>query len=236
MTYFHLTLKSANAKTGPIPVTVTGNQTCPQACPLSPKKNKNGEVEGRGCYASLSHLGMHWRKVTEGYRGTNFNEFCQKLSELPENQLLRINAAGDLPGKSNRINGKQLIKLSNSLKNKRPIIYTHKPVLGNSFAARQNRRHIKNSGLNVNLSANNISEVDKLVKLKIGPVVTIVPENSPKTIFTKDGNKIIQCPATHSDTNCAKCQLCSKQRSVVVAFPAHGIQKGKVNLIASSNA
>ena len=60
-----------------------------------------------------------------------------------------------------------------------------------------------------------------------------LPEGSPKTMFTKSGNKVIHCPATYSDTNCAKCQLCSTQRSVVVAFPAHGVAKKKVNLIAN---
>lgn len=138
MTYFHLTLKSENAKTGPIPVTVTGNQTCPLSCALNDKKGKLG-----ACYAKTGPLALHWNKVSKGYRGTNFNDFCEKLSELPENQLLRINSAGDLPGKSNRINGKQLNKLSKVLKNKRPIIYTHKPVIGNSYTARQNRSHIK---------------------------------------------------------------------------------------------
>lgn len=134
MTYFHLTLKSDNAKTGPIPVTVTGNQSCPPACVFR---------KGSLCYAKSGPLAIHWKKVTEGYRGTNFNEFCQKLSELLNNQLFRLNAAGDLPGKGNRINGKQLNSLVKANSGKRGFSYTHKPVLGNSFVERNNRKYIK---------------------------------------------------------------------------------------------
>lgn len=222
---YHLTLKSANIKTGPIPVTVSSNETCPSVCPL-----KSGS-----CYAKSGPLAIHWRKVSDGYRGNNFIEFCNELEKLPQNQLIRINAAGDLPGKGNRINGRQLKKLSKSLKGKNPFGYTHKPVIG-GYVARQNRKHIKavnKNGFTINLSANNLKEVDKLVKLKIGPVVVVVPEGSPKTIFTKGGNKVITCPAVYLDTNCSKCKLCSKQRNVVVAFPAHGVSKKKVNLIAN---
>ena len=31
----HLTLKSANAKTGPIPVSVTSDDSCPKSCPFN---------------------------------------------------------------------------------------------------------------------------------------------------------------------------------------------------------
>lgn len=48
-----LTMKSSNVKTGPIPVSTTGAQSCPNACSL----------KGSGCYAEGGPLGMHWRKV-----------------------------------------------------------------------------------------------------------------------------------------------------------------------------
>ncbi len=224
---YHLALKSKNIKTGPIPVSTTSNQSCPKNCAF----RDNGS-----CYAKSGPLAIHWSKVSNGLRGVKFNEFASQIKHLiPSNQIWRYGQAGDLPGKDNRINGPQLCQLTKANSGKKGFTYTHKPVIGKSFVARQNRKHIKaanKNGFTINLSANNIGEVDKLIKLKIGPVVTVVPENSPKTLFTKGGNKVITCPATYSDTNCAKCQLCSKERSVVVAFPAHGTAKKKVNLIA----
>lgn len=224
---YHLTLKSSNQKTGPIPVTVTGSQSCPKSCAFK---------DNNSCYAKSGPLALHWSKVSGGYRGDNFTVFCNLIKKLPKNQLIRHNAAGDLPGVDNKINGKQLNRLVKAFKDKKGFTYTHKPVTGKSFVAKQNRKHIKNAnekGFIINLSANNLREVDKLLSLKIGPVTVVVPENSAKTIFTKKGNKVIQCPATYSDTNCSKCQLCSKKRSVTVSFPAHGVAKKKVNLIAN---
>ncbi len=43
---------SSNAKTGPIPVTTTSEETCPVSCPL--KRN--------GCYADAGPLALFWRK------------------------------------------------------------------------------------------------------------------------------------------------------------------------------
>ena len=40
----HLSKKSGNVKTGKIPVSTSGRNTCPDACPL---KKANG---GKGCY------------------------------------------------------------------------------------------------------------------------------------------------------------------------------------------
>lgn len=227
--FYHLTLVSNNQKTGPIPVSTSSNQTCPIVCPL----------KNNGCYSSSGKMVFHWNKVSNGLRGSNFNEFLLKIKSLPQNQFWRHNQSGDLMGKHNRINGKELSQLTKANSGKKGFTYTHKPVTGNSFVARQNRKHIKaanENGFTINLSANNIGEVDKLVKLKIGPVVTVVPENSPKTIFTKSGNKIIVCPAQSSEKNitCSSCQLCQKSnRSVIVGFRAHGTAKKKVNLIAN---
>ena len=55
----HFSLKSNNSKTGPIPVSTMGRQSCPDACPL--KRN--------GCYGDGGPLSWHWRKVTAGIRG-----------------------------------------------------------------------------------------------------------------------------------------------------------------------
>ena len=67
---FHLTLKSSNVKTGPIPVSTSSAATCPPTCPFN-----NGE----GCYAGSGPLALHWKKVTEKTRGDQFAEFLNKI-------------------------------------------------------------------------------------------------------------------------------------------------------------
>ena len=56
MTTYHFTAKSRNIKTGPIPVTVSSGDTCPDACPFL----------RAGCYAAGGRLALHWRAVSDG--------------------------------------------------------------------------------------------------------------------------------------------------------------------------
>ena len=60
----HLTLRSANAKTGPIPVSTSSIQTCPPSCLL----------KEAGCYANSGPLAIHWKAVNEGRRGTRYTK------------------------------------------------------------------------------------------------------------------------------------------------------------------
>ena len=71
---FHMTLESRNEKTGPIPVSTTSYDTCPDVCPL----------KGNGCYADGGPLGMHWRAVSEGKRGTTFDAFLAEVAARSE--------------------------------------------------------------------------------------------------------------------------------------------------------
>jgi len=67
----HLTLKSGNVKTGPIPVSTTSKASCSDTCPF----------KDNGCYADGGPLALHWRAVTEGARGTDWQSFC--MAENP---------------------------------------------------------------------------------------------------------------------------------------------------------
>ena len=82
----HLTPKSANAKTGPIPVSTTEKDSCPTDCAM------RGE-----CYAASGPLALHWSAVSAGQRGTDWATFCGTVADMPDNQLWRHNQAGDLP-------------------------------------------------------------------------------------------------------------------------------------------
>lgn len=229
MTHVHLTAKSANAKTGPIPVSTTEEDTCPPSCPL----NLPREGEKRGpCYAKGGHQAIHWRKVSAGERGTGWREFCDKVRALPSKQLWRHDVSGDLPGKGEAINGRELRMLTRANEGKRGFTYTHKLP-----GYRLNARHIAEAnagGFTVNLSANTLREADAYARLKIGPVVTLLPADVTTNVRTPRGRLVVVCPATQrEDVTCATCKLCSVGGDrVIVGFPAHGASKRKADIIA----
>lgn len=235
MTQVGLTTKSGNRKVGPIPVSTTTAATCPDTCPL--KRN--------GCYADGGPVALHWRKITDGTRGMNWDQFCGAIAALPEGQLWRHNQAGDLPGDGEEINAVQLHRLVVANTGRRGFTYTHKPVIGDDW--RTNRDAIADAnrnGFTINLSANNLVHADQLADLGIAPVVTVLPEGRTTNTTTPRGRKIVVCPATYRDgVTCASCQLCQRQASLdeilddknercIVGFPAHGSSRRKASAIA----
>lgn len=177
-----------------------------------------------------------WNKITNQKLGNEFNDFCNQIKSLPENQKIRHFQMGDWPGSGNRINFKQLKQLIRAEMGKINFGYSHKLVEGNSFVAKNNRKYIKyansSSNFTINLSANNLKHADKLKKLNIGPVVVIVPVNSPDVLFTPNGNKAVKCPAFNKNITCEKCMLCAKKRNAIVMFPAHSTVKNKIEKIS----
>lgn len=217
----HLTPISSNEKTGPIPVSTTGAQSCPDACPL--KKN--------GCYADGGPLAFHWKAVTEGKRGLAWEEFTGKVAKFPKGQLWRHNQAGDLLGANDSIDAGALAQLVFANAGRKGFTYTHKPVIGNQANA-DAVRAANAGGFTVNLSANNLEEADKLADLDIGPVVTILPLTVEGQITTPNGRKVVICPAqTRDDVTCATCQLCQKQKRAIVGFLSHGASKKKAEKV-----
>lgn len=176
---------------------------------------------------------MHWARVTKRERGEAWKGFLGKIASLPTGQFWRHNQAGDLPGVDNNIDGRLLAQLCAANSGKRGFTYTHKPVLKNA----KNRKAIAKAierGFTVNLSANTLPEADKLCELDIAPVVVVLPADHVGNTTTPKGRKVVQCPATieGKDTSCEACQLCQRQRSAIVGFPAHGTSKRKATEIA----
>jgi hypothetical protein len=220
--------KKHNQKTGPIPVSTTTAITCPSTCPFN---NKNG------CYANAGPLAIHWKKVTEGERGTNWEEFCLKIKALPEGQLWRWSQAGDFPHTDGRISRRLVNTLVKANVGKKGFGFSHHlPEKGDNTRI---FKHANKHGFTINLSANNIDHADKLKQLNIAPVAVVLPDtvngNDTPSIITPKGNKIVVCPATYRDNvTCSTCALCQKsKRTCIVGFPAHGTSKKKVNVIAS---
>jgi hypothetical protein len=220
--FYHISKKSGNAKTGPIPVTTTSADSCPPSCPFS----------GGGCYAKSGKLAMHWKKVSAGARGGSLEEITSFIGSLPSGQLWRHNQAGDLPGEGEKIDVKSLAKIIRANKGKRGFTYTHK------YGSKRNRWIIRESndqGFTVNLSANSPSHADELADTGAGPVVCVLDQATTKNTTTPAGRKIVVCPATvRNDITCESCGLCARgNRSVIIGFPAHGTAKRKASAISN---
>lgn len=217
--FFKLTLVSSNEKTGPIPVSMSDAQTCPDSCPL-----KNS-----GCYAAVGNLSIHWRRL--GNKGLTWPQFIKAVKALPIGQLWRHNQAGDLPGKNEEIDAKALRQLVKANEGKRGFTYTHKaPNEKNAQAIKEANK----GGFTVNLSADSLKEADTFKALGVAPVVVILPIEQKKNLLTPCGNRVVICPAvTRKGVTCSTCKLCQKQdRKFIIGFPAHGIMKKKVEKIA----
>lgn len=216
----HLTLKSANVKTGPIPVSTSSSETCPSSCPFN----------GSGCYAASGPLAIHWNEVTENRRGFEYPDFLKAIKALPSGSLWRHNQAGDLLGAGETINPEALGELVKANIGKRGFTYTHKTN------NKDNHKWIKeanNWGFTVNLSANNLEHADNLYDLGAGPVVTVLPMNSAPKTLTPKGQAVITCPATYRENvTCASCKLCAiSNRKTIIGFPVHGTQKKKAERV-----
>src|ERR1700680_2367014 len=113
---------SQNAKTGPIPVTITEKASCWTGCALY----------GQGCYAFYGALGHFWSGVSQGTRGGSWDELCAKGAAIPKRTPGRYPQAGTLPGLDDAIDAGRLRQLVIANRRKRVIAFTHKPVLQDS--------------------------------------------------------------------------------------------------------
>lgn len=235
MTAILFTRKSANVKTGDIPVTTTSKESCPDCA-----------FKDNGCYAANGPLGGIWEGMTKAgpngtfkngrndIKTTDWQGLCDSIAALPDGQLWRHNQAGDLPhngGTVDRVAIKALVKANLG---KRGFTYTHHNVL-QSEANKQTIEEANREGFTVNLSGNNLAHADLLADLAIAPVVAVVPIDQTANTVTPKGRKVVVCPATiKDDVSCKTCQLCQRQRDFIVGFPAHGPSKKKAEAIAKS--
>jgi hypothetical protein len=226
----HITKRSANAKTGRMPVTTTEQSSCPTTCP---------HINGN-CYAKSGfHLRQHWNKVSSQERGGSWSELCEYVSTLKPRQIWRHNQAGDL-GYTKDANNRELIRLdllkslvdANKTSEARGYTYTHHRLeyLHNLEAVKYANRN----GFTVNASCETLAQVDE-VRAEGVPAVVVVDNSKDVPTHTPDGHKVVVCPAQTRDTNCVDCGLCAQaKRTCVVAFLAHGNRAKKLNATLST--
>jgi len=212
---------SRNAKTGPIPVTTSSEETCPEACAL----------KNNGCYAEGGPLAMFWRKVTERKAGLAWEDALSQIAKLPKGTFWRMNQAGDLPGVGDSIDPVSFGELVKANRGRRGFTYTHKPA---SIANLALVRTALREGFVVNLSADNLAKADELASTG-APVVVVLPSMQTTALKTPAGRHVAICPATISDNvTCASCGLCAEQnRKSIIGFPAHGNRKKAASAVAA---
>lgn len=197
--------ESGNRKTGPMPVSYIGRESCPASCPH----------RKASCYAELGPARLQWNRARNSWA-----DYCASIEALPAGTLWRAAVAGDLPGRGERVNMAELRALVAANKGKRGFTFSHKKTP----AALEAIRWANAEGFTVNLSADSLEEADALADTGAGPVVSLVPSDAPARMTTPAGRKVRVCPAQlREDTTCTDCQLCSRpNRDVIVAFRAHG--------------
>lgn len=225
MSTFHFTHVSGNSKTGPIPVTTSSADTCPNSCPL--KKN--------GCYAEHGPLAWHWAAVSTGKRGGSVEEVCEQIAKLPKGQLWRWAQAGDLPGDGTLINRPALELIVKANKGRHGFTFTHyDPTIRHNAEAIE---WANKSGFTVNVSANNLAHADALAGLGIAPVVVVLPTDTGKAFRTEGGHHVSICPAqTRDDMTCARCGICAMNRDTprksIIGFTSHGSGAAKAETVS----
>jgi hypothetical protein len=205
---YHFVKQSSNSKTGPIPVTYSQRETCPPSCPHY----------RADCYAEDYYTRMSWDKVAQ--RGGDLAALCESVAALPAGQLWRHNVAGDLPGAGEEVDAAALGEIVKANMGRRGFTYTHKKSADGIYWAAQATAW----GFTVNLSVDDAGDADALAELDAGPVVAIVPTDTPEKSYTPAGRTIIVCPAqTRDGVTCASCGLCARaDRGVIIGFRAHG--------------
>ena len=83
------------------------------------------------------------------------------------------------------------------------------------------------NGFTINLSAHNLEQTDRLSRLRIAPVVTLVLGNNEETIETPEGRAVEICPAqVYDDVMCKDCRACADPMpGLIIGFLPHGCQR-----------
>lgn len=218
MLTFHLTPKSANAKTGPIPVSTSSKTTCAVGCPY----------RGNGCYAESGPLALHWAAVTRGDRGVPWDQFLQQIAALPAGQIWRHNQAGDLYDPGSVIGRAALAALTEANRGRRGFTYSHH---ARTAATVQAFKAATAQGFTVNASCDSEDQADTAIGQGLRAVFVVPSNETRNTWLTPDGNRAIVCPAQRFEgMTCQRCRLCqARPQNVAIAFIAHGSGRRRID-------
>ncbi len=210
MTQMMISLKSNNAKTGPIPTISRPQETCPNDCPLM----------GAGCYGENSGFGGRpsiFKMVSKSVPKISLRDIALKARAAAP--AIRFNVVGDYL-KADGTPDEAYISDTNFIATARKwvaISYTH--------AWRRLRPDMFDYVVRASCqSREELSEAHARGWWTV--VVDPGPDDPDTLIGTKiDGRMVVQCPATNGKVDsCADCRLCGRE-AAIVAFPVHGARK-----------
>jgi len=212
---------SSNAQLGTIPASTTEPKSCPSTCALK-------DV----CYAKFHFQGANWRKVSE--TGLLWTEFLSKVRKIARGQIWRHNVSGDLPSDAEgNINVEDVRGLVVANRGRRGYTYTHHILNTENVAILQ---EANNNGFTISASCECVEVADQVMTEHGIPAVAVINSEESRRFFTTtNGRKVVVCPAKiHDNVTCSTCGICANpDRTVVVAFPAHGTAKKKTNSIVT---
>jgi hypothetical protein len=130
------------------------------------------------------------------------------------------------------IDKKLVCQLIEANQGRNGFTYTHYPMTKHNEAvvcmANQN-------GFTINLSAHNLGQADQLAALNIGPVATLVLDDSSDVLETPQGRDVVICPAQlNDDFTCKDCGACAMLfREPIIGFLPHGAQRRCAERVAN---
>lgn len=231
MSIYHVSPKASNVKTGPIVVTTSSADTCPEECPF----------KDNGCYAGPgSRLWKHWSEVTNG-KGHRWAVFLTALKVAllaTRYKVWRHNQAGDLPttrdGRLNPVALSQLATVSRQT-GVRGFTYTHHEL---ELLPVDELRRAADRGFVANISCETEAKADRAKAWGLQAAL-VLPSSVAESVKngglrnwkTRGGNTVVVCPAYYDKITCAECKLCASNhpKRAIVGFPAHGVSKKKVD-------
>lgn len=232
---------SSNKKTGDIMQSYSSRSTCPKDCVF----------KNNGCYAEGYHTKMVWdrcedkndaRYVINGEQlkiGLLEGVF-NKLRKNPtrESILFRHNVAGDLAVEgTNLIDVDRVDTIAGAIEGANKVAgeiikgytYTHCNIDLNASDIIHDAAHKR---FLINASCETVEEVKHAKSLGINAVIASVDPKETEKELKAVGLYGAQCPAqVNEGMDCDRCQLCAKNRKVVIIFEVHGQSKGKARRV-----
>lgn len=216
-----LVLRSKNTKVGNVAATYAPiKSTCDRACPFF----------DNGCYAQQGKVGMHLRDNVEPvYAGLDGDTLAELESAAIRDGAAYLRRRGIRRPLRMHVSG-------DATTNKRAAVLasaaSHWP--GHVWTYTHAHRTVDRSawgGVSVLASCESLDDAKAAMARGYAAAVVTGPHPADGKAYTKDGVKVIPCPAqTREDVTCEKCRLCWNDRALVarnaaIAFEAHGPAK-----------
>lgn len=214
--------RSTNKKTGDVPTLYIGHtkEEAWGSC-------EGCELRGEGCYAWSGSVKMGAASARRAFHNGADKSLSYALTHKnKEAKMLRISAIGDI-GRCSHIQAQEIKDAS---------ISHNIPIVGYTHHWREPSVEDKWKGF-LMASCESIEDADRAVS-RGWRATCLVPENQDSSFVSKEGNKVVICPAQTQakkgiTLTCNDCRLCNASKSKlapIIGFQVHGAQKNKAKV------